>query len=547
MTAARECIWNHSHQSLSLGCVHWFSHSAFRGADWIVLGAYFLVLAAGGLLVSRRVTDSRAYFVGHQDMPSWAVAISVLASALSVATYLGAPESAFKGNLTYLLSNLGTLLAVVVVATWFVPAFYRQRVVTVYELVGNAFGPAAKMAASWTFLLGRTLASGARLFMAAIPAGLILLGPSGADSLEPLIIGVAILTVVGILYTLMGGITSIIWTDVVQFSVMIVAVGAATILLYSRIPLDAAGIIQALSTANVGNTSKLQLVDWSFDPSTVNTVFTAVSGYLLLNLAVYGTDQDLAQRMLTCRNALSGGRSALMAIALNIPVTLLFMVLGLLLFVFYRMPGVMGAAAPAYDVPSSERIFTTFIVHEMPPGMSGLMMAGLFAIAFTSLLSAINAMASAFINDCYRQVRTGETDQHYLAASRWAVVGCGVLLGLVAVGCIFWQRASGQGLIDFALSVMTIPYSGLLGIFLAALFTRRGGQTSALAALSTGILVTSSLQPMIYNHWAPLLSLPVKLAWPWHMVVGTTCAFAVCCLGPRREAVPAPIPAEPAA
>jgi SSS family transporter len=492
---------------------------AFRPWDWAVFAGYFAFLVGTGVLLARQPGDARDYFVGHRQMPSWAVAISVLASALSVATYLGAPEDAFGGDLTYLLANLGTLLAVVIVAYAFIPVFYRHEVVTVYQLLGVRFGPRAAQAASWTFLVGRALASGARLFMAAIPAGMILTGDD--TSPWPVVVGILLLCAIAVAYTLVGGISSIIWTDVIQFLIMIGAVVAAVALLWSRIPAEPEAIWHALAAPRGEGTSKLAFLSVSLDPARVNTVWTALSGYLLLNLAVYGTDQDLAQRMLTCRNAVAGGRSALGAILLNIPVVLLFLGLGLLLWVFYQRPDLMGAAAPAYAVPGKQKAFLTFILHEMPAGMAGLMMAGLFAIALTSLLSALNAMASAFITDCYRHVAPARADGHYLVASRWAVAGAGAVVAAVAIGIMAWQRYTGVNLLALALGVMVPTCSGLLGVFLVALFTQRGNQTTAIAALASAFTSAIALQ------WCQ----PYGLAWPWIMVIATALSAVVCWAG----------------
>ena len=505
--------------------------NSLAGWDWAVLTVYLIILIGTSLLVARRPKDSRDYFVGHGHMPSWAVALSVLASAMSVATVLGAPQQAFAGNLTYLSANIGTILAVLIVAMWFIPAFYRQQVVTVYELVGNRFGPGAKQAASWTFLLGRMLASGARLFMAAIPVAMML----GGDGHDVGLLGIGILglAAVSVTCTLAGGIASIIWTDVVQFLVLIVAVIAVLILLWLRIPADAGQVAEVLATAGVNGVSKLTVLDYSTDLTRPYTLLTAVTGVMLLNLAVYGTDQDLAQRMLTCRNAVAGGRSALLAIVLNLPMVLLFMIIGLLLFVFYGQPQLMGAAMPVYQPASSEGAFLVFIMRELPPGMAGLMLAGIFAISLTSTLSAVNAMAATFINDSYRHWRPACTDAHYLRVGRLAVVASGAALALVAAACVFWQQANGQALIDFALGVMVLPYSGLLGVFLCALFTRRGNGVSAIAALIIGFMSALAMQPWAWHWWAATL----PLAWPWHMVVGTGLSFFTCCLGRRRAEI----------
>jgi Na+/proline symporter len=346
------------------------------------------------------------------------------------------------------------------------------------------------------------------------------------------------LTLVGVLYSLAGGLASIIWTDVLQTVVLVGAALAAFALLWSRIPLSGDEIIDLLAAPDAGARSKLTAFGLGLDASrptlgfevgAVYTLLTAVFGFSLLNTAAYATDQDLAQRLLTCRSALKGSWSMISAILITVPVTLLFLGIGLLLFVYRR-----GGSAPT----DGRRVFLDFIAREMPPGMAGLMLAGLFAVGFASLLSALNALASAFVTDFYRPLRPHLEDRHYLRVSRLGVAGFGLLLGAFALLCVFWQRAQGQTLIDFALGVMTFAYSGLLAVFLAALFTRRGSSASVVAALIAGAAAIVLMQGPVWPLWAPSAWCEHPIAYPWQMLIGTVIAFGVCCLG-RTASAPA--------
>jgi len=511
--------------------------SGFQPLDWAVLGLYFAALACTGYLFSRKgAEDTDDYFLGGRKMPTWAVAVSILATSLSAATFVGGPQQAFASDLTYLSSNIGMMIAAVVVAVFFIPAFYRQKVSTIYELLETRFGPNAKRAASAAFMLGRVFASGARVFIVAIPATLIIfgetIGPDGAVTNSPawqLVLAIAALTLVGIVYTLVGGISSVIWTDVIQTGVFLAAVGAAIALLLVRIPLSPPEIAEALAASNEGATGaagKLTLLRFDTDLAQPYTLWTAIIAFTLMGVASYGADQDLAQRMLTCKTAARGSWSVISAILLSIPVVMLFMLCGLLLFVFYRMPEQMGAAAPGYAIDDTRTVFLNFILREMPAGMSGLMMAGLFAAGLSSLNSALNAMGSTFINDFYKGLRPGKPAKHYVLAGRLAVVGWGVILGGFACLCVYWQRAEGSTLIDFALGVMTFAYAGLLGVFFTTLFTQRGSTASVIAALVVGFLVILVRQPTI---WTAIVGEGrLDIAWPWRLTIGAAAATAVC-------------------
>ena len=533
--------------------------SGMAGLDWIVIVIYMLLLLASGIWMARKEPEgAREYFVASRRMPAWAVGFSIIASSLSVATFIGAPQQSYAGDLTYLSTNIGGIVAIGIVALFFIPAFYKANVTTVYELLEQRMGRGAKHAASAAFMVGRVFASGARVYIAAIPLAMILFGADRADDPFSLSIAIIVLSAVAVVYTLIGGIASVIWTDVVQVIVLLGAVFAGIGIIISRIPVPLSEVWHALGNTlppggAAGSGSKLTIfksglapsggVDWPAN----YTILTAICGFSLLNLASYGTDHDMVQRMLTCKTAVKGGRSAFIAICMGVPIVATFLAIGLLLHVFYQRPDLMGSAAPATPPVSSERVFLAFILQELPAGLSGVMVAGIFAVGLGSLNSAINAMAATLVRDFYTHLAPNRTDRHYLAAGRWATALWGLVLAGFAIVCIFWKKSNPDTkLIDFALGVMNFAYSGLLAVFLCAIFTRRGSSRSAIAALLTGFVVVLLLQPAVWKQWTPYLPLSraadiaaFNLAFPWHMLIASGLAFAVCCLG-RRAANVAP-------
>lgn len=522
-------------------------HSALTGLDWVVIAGYLGVLVVSGVLINRRsagTTDD--YFRGGGRIPAWAAAVSIVATSMSAVSFIGVPQAGYVGDLTYLSTNLGMLIAAVVVAFVFVPAFYRARVQSIYAFVGQRMGDGAGRASSAAFMVGRVFASGARIYVGAIPASLILFGDA-----EPghLIIAIGVLSFVGVVYTLVGGVSSVIWSDVIQMAVLLGACVAAIVVIVLKIDATAGQVVSALASGAADGGSKLRVFDVTADPSVAFSLPAAVLGFAIMGIGSYGVDQDLAQRLLTGRDAKAGARSIIGGIVLGIPSVALFLVVGLLLWVFYQRPGMISGDGFVAAPDDTREVFLVFILEQMPAGLSGLMMAGLFAAGLSSLNSAINAMSSTVVNDFYRKLRPAASEASLVFAGRMAVVGWGVVLGVFACACIWLERANaavGGTLLTFALTVMTFAYAGLIGVFFTALFTKRGSTASAVAALVAGFVLVGLMQPMFWGYavdldgWreasrAAWLLWVLDLAFVWKLTIGSGVCFAVCALG-RNEA-----------
>jgi len=501
----------------------------FGPIDWLIIVAYVGAMIAIGVAASRKQRDTNDFFLAGRSMPAWAVALSVLATSLSAATFIGVPQLAYGGNLTYLILNLGGILAAFLLAWLLVPPLYRAGTVTIYGYLGQRFGPSATMAASVMFLFGRLLASGARLFMAAIAFALILYGET-----EPrdLVMAVVLLGLIGTLYTACGGIRAVIWTDAIQIVVVVMAALLSVALLLRAIPLSTAEIVAVLR--DFDGQDKLQVVDLRWQTGLAYTLWTGLIASTFVSAASYGADHDLAQRLLTARSPWRAGAALIASNLLAVPVVLLFMVIGLLLAIYYGRPDLMGDAAPLDVMDDTKRVFPQFLVNHLPTGFKGLAMAGLFAAALSSFDSAINAMAGAAVADLYGPLRARRHPEAATAeglhAPRVAVVIMGALLTLFAVGAVFLHARGNQNLIDFALGVMAFASAPLLGVFAAAILTRRGNPSSVFAALAIGAATVLLLQPYMLQAW-----IDVKIAWPWWWVIVSPLSFAICIAGGRRN------------
>ncbi|MBL0926595.1 MAG: sodium:solute symporter [Phycisphaerales bacterium] len=503
------------------------SAGGFGPLDWGIVGLYMLGMLAAGVFFARGRSTSAGYLLADRGIPVWAAAVSVVATSVSAATFLGAPQDAYTGNLTYLAGNAAAIIAVLIVARWFIPAFYANDVATVYQLLERRFGLTASRAASGMFLVGRLLASGARLYVAAIPVALIAFGDI---SVRSLLFAVAACAAVSLVYTWFGGLKAVIWTEVPQAVLFVGAAAVGIWVLLDRIPVPASEIWSAVAGAKAPDgTGKLTVLDTRFSLSGSFNLWSALFGLTLFNMAVLATDQDLAQRVLACRNAVRGAASAILSQVLGLVVALLFLVIGVLLWVFYTRPDLMGARAPGAPPDDTRTVFLNFILGHTPTGVKGLMLAGIFAAAMSSLASSMAAMASATVVDFYRPMRPDRPDRHYVRASQIAVLVWGILLAVFAAVCVVWQSQADEGIIPFAMGVMLYAYAGLLAVFVAAVFTRRGTAGSVVAAVATGAIIVGLLDfgPLLLRAVGAELNW-VRPALGWRMLAGTVAAFAVC-------------------
>ena len=515
----------------------------FSSFDWIVLGAYLLLLVIIGYLTSRNQHTRESFFLGDRNMPSWAVALSVLATTLSAATFVSVPQLAYGGDLTYVTLNIGGIIAAFLVARMFLPPLYRAGTTTVYGYLGSRYGLTAQMAASFMFLIGRLLASGARLFIAAIAFSLIL---TGKTTTGDLVTAIVLFGIIGLFYTAAGGIKAVIWTDVVQIGIVVLTATLSIFLLLKAIPLAGNEIYAVLR--DYQGQDKLRILDFRFQLDLSFTIWTGIIASTFVSTSAYSVDQDMVQRMLTTRGPHEAGRSLIISILVGIPVVCLFLFIGLLLSIYYGRPDLMGGEAPFNFLEDTKSVFPYFILTHLPVGLKGLAMAGLLAAAMSSFDSAVNAMASSVLADLYEpwkkrvllrtelniSKRNSRGNLHVLSwslsAPRTAVVLMGILLILFAILAVYLQSMGSKTLIDFALGVMAFANAPLLGIFSAAIFTKRGNSQSVTIALVIGCVLVLLLQPYALPRWFDL----TPIAWPWWWVVVSPVSYLVCVAGNPR-------------
>lgn len=487
--------------------------------DYIVIVIYAGSVLGIGMFAARRHSTAQDLLLGQRAVPGWAVLLSMVATELSAATFIGVPVAAYTGNWSYLQLAFGALLGKLVLARWVIPLYHRLKVVTVYGFLESSFGPQTRRAAAIAFASGRILASGVRLFIAALAFSIV-----AGQTIEWTIVGCGILAIA---YTRVGGIRSVIWTDALQGAVFVAAVCA---LLWSVTSVD--GGATAVFNWGAAN-EKTNIFQWTpfFTLTTSAGLGTALIGGFFLTLATHATDHDMVQRLLTTRTASAGARALVGSALLNFPLTLMFLFVGTGIAHYYSI-------APPYDVAATDQILPTYALHELSAGARGLVFAGLFAAAMSSLDSAICAIATTWVVDIVAHPSGTEAQPELARRLRRASTVTGILLIASALSMsTYHQYLQAEGslpsLIEFALSSMSILYGGLLGIFARGILLRPSGRDSA-AVL--GLIAGGLVGLALFLH--PVFLGETLIAWTYWIPIAATCSFAIACapIGGARDA-----------
>jgi solute:Na+ symporter, SSS family len=470
-----------------------------RPVDLAVIGAYLIFITWFGAQFKERQRTLKDYFLGGRGAPWWAIAFSIVSAETSTLTVVGTPALSFSGNFTFLQLIMGYLLGRIVIAVLFLPQYFRGELYTAYELMQRRFGWRVRKFTAGTFLVLRALAEGVRVFAVSIVVSVVLASVLGNRE----VLTIAIIVCLTLFYTFEGGMTAVIWTDVVQ---MILYVGGALISFFLILHLIPGGWTHVLAVGSAAH--KFQLFDFrfSFTPAFFQRSYSFWAGMLggcFLTMASHGTEQLLVQRLLAAKNERESRRALFSSWIVIFFQFALFLVIGVLLYVYYQD---IGRPAPA--IP--ERTYPEFIWNHLPPGLAGLVIAAILAAAMSNLSAALNALASTTVMDFLKPLRPNYSDAQYLRLARWATVFWGVVLFAVGLTARHWGRV-----LEAGLSIASVLYGALLGVFLLGVLTRRPGEWSAIAGMTAGFATTCFL--MFRTH----------VAYTWYVLIGSAATFLV--------------------
>jgi SSS family transporter len=474
---------------------------AIGGIDLLVLAVYLAGVVALGIWVGRGQRDLNSYLLGGRDLPWWAILGSLVATETSTATFLSVPGVAFAkatGDLRFLQLTFGLLLGRALITLVFLPLFFRGQIYTAYQVLEHRFGGATKQVASLVFLVTRNLGDGLRLYLTAIALEQV----SGFS----LPLCVALIGVATIVYTVFGGMKSVVWNDCVQFVVYMLGGLLAGIVILYRLP-DGWSEFVEFGTIH----SKFRVFDFRWELGEPYTFWAGIVGGMFLTLGTHGTDQMMVQRYLCARSQRDAGRALVCSGVVVMLQFALFLLVGVGLACFY------DRFHPNTTFASDDHVFATFIVREMPfnVGLIGLLLAAVFAAAMSTLSSSLNSSASAAVNDFYATWwKTPPSQKHLLGASRLLTI----VFGVIQIGIGIAAMAFASNVVSDALAIASFSAGLLLGLFFLGVLTKRVNQTSAFVGLLFGVVALT-----VAKFGLPVLG--VSIAWPWFGFLGAVTTF----------------------
>ncbi len=462
--------------------------------DLAVVLVYLAGITAFGAQFRKSQHSLKDYFLGGRTVPWWAISLSIVSAETSILTIIGTPGIAYDGNLGFLQVVLGYLLARVVISRLFLPHYFRGELYTAYQLIERRFGPRLKRVTAGAFLVIRGLAEGVRVFAISILVGIVL----GTGELA----SVVLITLLTLFYTFEGGMTAVIWTDVIQ---MFIYISGALISFFMLLRLVPGGWPEVAALA-AAHGDKLTIFDFTFSLTRTYTFWAGLLGGMFLTTATHGTDQLMVQRLLAARDERQSRLALFASWGVIFFQFTLFLVIGVMLFAYYRH------FPPAKPFARLDAIFPTFIVDRFPPVIAGLVVAAILAAAMSNLSAALNALASTSVIDFYKaHLAPGRSEAHYLGASRIATLVWGVIMIAVAMASAQWRTS----VFEMGLSIASVAFGSLLGTFFLGVLTRRANENGSIIGMVCGLAV------MLYV-WKG-----TRVAWTWWVMIGTLVTFSV--------------------
>jgi SSS family transporter len=515
--------------------------SYFNFGDWAVILLYLLGIIGLGLWFGKDQHNTRDYFLGSKSVPWWGIGFSIVAAETSAMTIISVPAMAYGDSLALLQVIIGYVIARIILAIVLVPHYFKGEIYSPYQLFGNAFGPAARQTAGGFFLLSETLAAGVRVYLASIPVQLILKA-AGLDLQHPLVAAILVFVVLSLLYTYVGGVKAVIWTDAVQFALFLL--GGLFALCY--IPTLVEGGASAV-LAKAAETGKLHWLN-VMPPGTswlkfllatphLNASGALVPGFNLwmgviggtvVVMSSHGAEQLIVQRVLACRSVADGRKALVLSAVLIFPLFLIFLLVGAMLSVFYsghalKIP--LPETRPGSGIAANDFIFPIFMVTEVPHVLKGFLIVAILSAAMSSVSSALTSLASVSTMDFVKHLAPQRDERFFLRFSKSSTVVWAALLMLIA-----YLSREVPFVLNAAFSLRGLTSGALLGGLGLAVFWRRGAATPVVAGMLASLGFMTAVQ--VLPKWSVtkafwMNTVGTEIFWPWYTLMGLSVTLAV--------------------
>ena len=488
----------------------------FSAIDYAVLLLYLVGITVFGVLFRKSQKTVKDYFVGAKNIHWIVISLSIVATETSTLTLVGVPAIAYAkyaapelgGSLTYLQVVFGYIIARIIISLLFIPAYFKGELLTAYKLLEDRFGVSTKNFAASLFLIMRALAEGVRIYAASIVLTAVL-GASLPDFPNLTLWSIVIVGVLTLIYTFEGGIAAVIWTDLIQ---LVIYIGGSLVAAYMLLTLVPGGWNEIVAQGTAAG--KFQMFSFSRDFGLPFTFWAGLFGGTFLTMASHGTDQLLVQRLFTCKNESDSKKALILSGFVVLFQFALFLLIGVMLYAYYQNIPLSDPAMASGSCLANvkcDQIFPRFIVEHLPHGISGLVIAAIFAAAMSNLSGSLNSLASTTVLDFYKPLfKPDASDESLLKLSRWLTAAWGVILILIA----FFARNWGS-VFTVGLTIASIVYGTMLGAFLLGVLTKKTNQTGVITGMLTSLLTMICIK--FYT----------SIAWTWYVLIGSLVTIIV--------------------
>jgi solute:Na+ symporter, SSS family len=507
----------------------------FNAADWFVIILYLAAMVGLGVWFGKDQKNTRDYFLGSKNTPWWGIGLSIVATETSALTIISVPATAYGGNISFIQIIIGYVIARIILAIVMVPHYFKGEIYSPYQLLETSFGQGARKLAGGIFLISETLGAGVRVYVASIPLNLML----GEKVLsfgtgQPILGSIFIFVIVSLVYTYIGGVKAVIWTDAVQFFLFL---GGGLFTLFYLPTLIDGGFSGAMEVAH--RNWKLEWFNGEFSLAMPYNIWMGIIGATFVVMSSHGAEQLIVQRVLACGSVKDGRKALVLSAVLIFPMFLMFLMIGVLLWVFYQTHP-MGVPIPEVKagtgIKANDYIYPIFMITEVPHVLKGFLIVAILAAAMSSVSSTLNALASVSTMDFVKAMTRGErTEDFYLRFSKWSTVfwaGALIVVAYLSRGVPY--------VLNTAFTLKGLTSGALLGALALVLFWKHGRAIPVMIGMAgsfIGMIFINQFEWTISQ--APVLQ-TTKIAWPWYTLIGTIMCIGIAWIARAIMGKPAP-------